>query len=77
MATHKQLTDWFPAEFSPARVGVYNASVAQDQDAYRHWNGKWWSIVGRTPMQAYKARAKKSVANGMGMVQWRGLASKP
>jgi len=61
------LTDWFPADIDPVRVGRYelqfnNVGAAWPFPTYGDWDGKKWTQAG------------KAVKN---MTGWRGLAKDP
>jgi len=50
------LTEWFPPEIKPSRVGVYETATKQEialnLSAINHWNGKWWGKMADTPKLA-------------------------
>lgn len=65
-----ELTDWYPPEVKPVRVGFYqrkyiSAAALETPD---YWNGKKWFVCPGPGMLTFEARAA---------LQWRGLARKP
>lgn len=44
----QKLTDWFPPEIKPVRVGVYQVGETEglsDPDGYSYWDGFHWAQV--------------------------------
>jgi hypothetical protein len=66
------LTDWFPPDVKPARVGWYEVK-AKWIGGYSYWSGSAWTNCIGMPDRSYEdwfngATQSKS---------WRGLAEKP
>jgi hypothetical protein len=64
----RDLTDWFPADVKPVRIGVYETSFAYG-GGFSEWNGYHWSNQYDTPQRA------KDMAYFAGEQDkcWRGL----
>ncbi len=71
------VTEWFPADIKPVRVGVYQIKdgFMDEVDWYSYWNGLEWRYAGYTPKEAYQDRLEKHSLNQY--QKWRGLSSKP
>ena len=54
-----EMTEWFGPEFVPYHVGVYNASVSKNKEAFRYWNGDKWSAAW------YKVGSKATINHSM------------
>lgn len=65
-----KLTDWFPGDVKPVRVGVYQTNSHR----FQYWNGQWWGFFMPNPEAALKFRSSKSASQAR---RWRGLASPP
>lgn len=68
------ITPWFPADVTPMRVGVYERKIVGWKiDGWKflfsYWNGKNWSIGGRTPKAAMLYKNIRSQV----ILPWRGL----
>jgi hypothetical protein len=77
-----KLTDWFPPDVKPVRVGVYEMRPGNDivwggqLGRFQHWNGERWGGYSSSPNLA----ALSDCVNFTSMHQhrgWRGLAEKP
>ena len=81
-----KLTEWFPAEIKPVRVGVYEVSniFREKIGTYAYWDGKWWHGYNDTidgAMENIEIRMNLA-ANNLRLLasqnkQWRGLAEQP
>jgi hypothetical protein len=71
------MTEWFPADTKPARVGVYQIKdgFMDMYDWYSYWNGLEWRCAGYTPKEAYHDRLNSHNLNQY--QKWRGLSKKP
>lgn len=68
-----KLTDWFPADVKPKRVGVYITRFVGDSDhGYSYWNGEYWG-------SEWGSIQKASLWDRYGHQDkdWKGLAEKP
>lgn len=67
-----ELTGWYPPHIKPVRIGFYNASRANFNDAMRYWDGKKWSLAwfGMTSI-------KRRIASDQDGISWRGLTRNP
>jgi hypothetical protein len=69
-----KVTDWFPANMTPVREGVYEVVFGDSLDLYYSYfdglrfNGGWWS--------AERANNNRH-DDDHGITAWRGLAEKP
>jgi hypothetical protein len=69
----KTLTDWYPADVKPVRVGVYETKspvLAGDPGWYAYWNGDAWSWGFLSKYSAYLKRKERGKFQNR---QWRGL----
>lgn len=59
------VTEWYPVDINPARVGDYETKTADMWPFYKmaNWNGKKWTIDGKKPKEPISA--------------WRGLKEDP
>lgn len=69
----QKLTDWFPADVKPMRVGVYECKRSA-YSVLKHWNGVWFGAWGVSADDAYDRKEQKSVSQDE---EWRGLAQPP
>ena len=68
----KKLTEWFPADVKPARVGVYKTKFTA-LEGYSYWNGCEW-----TNQVDAKTRVRTAWTEGACQEKhWRGLAKNP
>jgi hypothetical protein len=83
-----QLTDWFPPDVTPVRVGVYEVtpnSMHRGQRTFAYWNGvafgeRQWTdhFITRAKAIAYADDNRTSFWHPHeGKISWRGLAVKP
>lgn len=63
------ITPWYPADVKPVRVGVYERKIVVWKVWFSYWNGKKWSIGGRTPKEAM---LYKNIRSNV-ILPWRGL----
>ena len=68
----QQLTDWFPADVKPVRVGVYERRK-REHAHYSKWSGECWIAYCSTPGHA----ALESDRSLFQSLEWRGLAADP
>jgi hypothetical protein len=69
-----KLTDWFPPEVKPVRVGVYERKFGSSENCgLCKWNGKAWFWRCKTPFDA----STESVKSGFQELPWRGLTENP
>jgi hypothetical protein len=68
-----ELTDWFPPEIKPVRIGVYQRQFS-NYSSYSWWNGKHFSIGREFPSALDIHSAQESVFQNK---PWRGLSVKP
>lgn len=68
-----KLTEWYPADVKPVRVGVYERDFGAGSTGFSKWTGTAWMFRGVTPDVAGEHTLWKS-ANDL---PWRGLAEKP
>ena len=76
-----KLTEWFPAEIKPVRVGVYEVSncFGEKIGNFAYWDGKKWSGYNETiegAIHNYNTAAEFQNRADQNK-QWRGLAEKP
>ena len=76
----QQLTDWFPGDVKPVRVGVYEVQDEGGVGKFSEWNGEHWGL--RTNILRFASdwsnpvyRGFKPTANQR--LKWRGLAADP
>jgi hypothetical protein len=70
-----KLTDWYPKNVKPIRVGVYRTDASQTGTAtYQHWNGRFWGLFAPTPARANQYREFPSQHS---KPKWRGFAEEP
>jgi len=50
-AYEQTVTEWFPIETNPDKVGFYETKENNNWPFYKfaHWNGKKWTIDGKKP----------------------------
>lgn len=71
-----KLTEWFPGDVKPVRVGVYERSWENGEKfdyPYYFWDGKQWRGQG-------VSREDEMIRNTVSVFQnnpWRGLAKEP
>lgn len=73
---NEEMTDWFPSEITPTRVGEYNASASRDEGLLRWWDGALWSAFYEATYTEAEKKACRA-AKSMRRYPWRGLANKP
>jgi hypothetical protein len=72
----QKLTDWFPADVKPVRVGVYQTRQGEEfSDWFQFWNGTFWSESSGYVDGAFRSQGRPS--EGFNEVEWRGLAQPP
>lgn len=56
----------------PPEIGWWPASLVQDEQAIRWWNGKFWSVAAFPEDSAKKAAtyAAKKSAHGLSWIKW-------
>lgn len=69
---NNKLTQWYPAEIKPYRVGTYKTNSRGI--CFQYWNGKYW---GYCCDQKNIAEIYKYNKSCMQNVKWRGLSNKP
>jgi hypothetical protein len=72
-----KLTEWFPPDVKPVRVGVYLRDYEDDfpdVPAYCYWDGVLWHPCETTPMGAFQLMDDRTVVQAL---KWRGLAENP
>ena len=72
-----KLTQWFPGDVKPVRVGVYERLYFREQleTRYSYWNGEEWSVWSILPSGAALA-ALAAEEKRISMCQdlpWRGV----
>lgn len=61
-----KLTDWFPADVKPVRVGQYEVANTHYGDPFPlHWDGRKWCLSDTKTPAIFQNR------------EWRGLAADP
>ena len=73
----KQMTDWFPKQVKPVRVGVYQVRAdKQDKDkCFSYWDGTHWGYFCWSIEQAIQQGSEKSLIATQNK-QWRGFTEK-
>jgi hypothetical protein len=68
-----KLTEW--REGKPPRIGWWNASVGNNADARRWWDGSRWSVAVFQDYSDEEAEAAKhrKTAFHAHLIRWRGL----
>jgi hypothetical protein len=72
-----ELTPWFDGKVKPARPGVYQTALFQEEKEraekrYSRWTGHEWMDSMRSPLGAARTNLR-----GCQSKEWRGLAKKP
>lgn len=70
--TQPKLTEWFPPEVKPVRVGVYEVAYPPGR-WFRKWDGTRWMCGADTPEIA----VERSAIPVETTFPWRGLAEEP
>jgi hypothetical protein len=73
----KQMTEWFPSNIKPARIGVYEIQwwfVNCWDYGFSYWNGKQWANSAGTPESALLH--KKWTDGAIQDKKWRGFTEK-
>lgn len=72
-----KLTDWFPSDTKPMRVGAYETKKesAFYGTRYQFWNGRFWCAYSNTAENA--ARESNSNKSSVQNPAWRGRANNP
>jgi hypothetical protein len=77
--THVQMTEWFPADTKPVRVGVYlvdwPSQVGSKLKWYSFFDGEKWGWMDFSVNKAIQGYSQDKVRH-TGLC-WRGLSSKP
>jgi hypothetical protein len=70
-----KLTEWYPADVKPVRVGVYQKYCGFGQKiGYQRWDGRRWMAW---DINADVAQRETIPAANFYKDKWRGLAEKP
>lgn len=64
-----KLTEWFPGDVKPVRVGVYERNALFYLN-YSYWDGSVWGQLRGTPTDAWLDRRKASLWQNF---EWRGV----
>ena len=72
--TKPKLTEWFPPEVKPVRVGVYEVDHPPGR-WFRKWDGKTWLCGSKAPQRA--AKNTLQLDHPSDRRSWRGLAEEP
>ena len=73
------LTDWFPPDVKPVRVGVYeifHPDYGNDLECFAYWDGKFWGLFMPTKQGAISERYQHNCGSHQ-FKTWRGLSKKP
>lgn len=56
----------------PHSIGWWPASMVNSPDAFRWWNGKFWSIAAfrNTPLKQVRKRAQHADKAGQDLIEW-------
>lgn len=73
MSAAPRMTNWFPGDVLPARIGVYQRRTDGDP-TYSLWDGARWSFSAHTVARAWQYGSLESLAQDKA---WRGLAKEP
>ena len=73
MSAAPAVTEWFPGDMLPARIGVYQRRCGGDW-TYSLWDGARWSFSAATVARAWQFGSVESLAQDKA---WRGLAQEP
>lgn len=70
------LTDWFPPDVKPVRVGLYEVKPWPNkiEKVYSYWNGRQWGFRCEQKFDANLYAQNKALGP---IGKWRGLAKKP
>jgi hypothetical protein len=74
MSKKPKLTRWFSPKVKPVRKGVYNASLFRDDDFFRYWNGRQWSMGDSYAHAGLRHYPPTELQDDL---YWRGLAEQP
>lgn len=66
-----KLTEWYPPDIKPVRIGVYETTSYDNTPSYQHWGGEFWGFCSTHVKSAAMHGASRS---GLQDVSWRGIA---
>jgi hypothetical protein len=73
---HKHLTEWYPPEIKPVRVGAYRTEMVGFEimdDMFSWWNGKFWSNSYESLMELTKTIERNPEDEGEQCKRWQGM----
>ena len=66
-----KLTEWYPENIKPVRIGVYNTSGYEASNVYQYWDGSRWAYYMPSVEKAIQSKRSRSHQQN---VKWRGIA---